>query len=58
MSLLSQRHISIGEALNCSLGRDEVWSLATNMDVLFDYFVHTFEELSLYDIKPMKLNLT
>jgi hypothetical protein len=58
MSLLSQRQISSGEALNCSLGRDEVWSIATYMDVLFDYFVHTFEELSLYDIKPMKLNLT
>jgi hypothetical protein len=35
-----------------------VWGPIINMDVLFDYFVPTLEELSLHDIEPMKVNLT
>jgi hypothetical protein len=57
MSLLSQRHIIIGEALKFSLGRDEEWGLATNKDLSFGHFIHTLKELSLYDIEPMNFNI-
>lgn len=58
MFLLNQRHIIIGEALIFSPSMTGVWGPIINMDVLFDYFVPTLEELSLHDIEPMKVNLT